>query len=67
MPAVVVAVLVEAGLAVARGDPLVVVSAMKTETQLVAPIAGRVAAVSARVGAKVRPGDVLVQIEPEAP
>jgi 3-methylcrotonyl-CoA carboxylase alpha subunit len=65
MPAVVVAVLVEPGRLVARGDPLVVVSAMKTETRLDAPLAGRVAAVNARVGARVRPGEVLVEIEPE--
>ncbi|HEY6002690.1 MAG TPA: biotin/lipoyl-containing protein [Anaeromyxobacter sp.] len=65
MPAVVVAVLVEPGRLVARGDPLVVVSAMKTETRLDAPVAGRVAAVNARVGARVRPGEVLVVIEPE--
>lgn len=65
MPAVVVAVLVEVGRRVARGDPLVVVTAMKTETQLSSPIAGRVRAVNAAVGAKVRPGDVLVEVSPE--
>jgi 3-methylcrotonyl-CoA carboxylase alpha subunit len=67
MPGVVVAVLVEPGRIVSRGDALVVVAAMKTETQLAAPLAGRVMAVNARVGAKVRPGDVLVEIEPEVP
>lgn len=65
MPAVVLAVLVEPGQVVARGETLVVLTAMKTETQLAAPIAGRVKAVSARVGAKVRPGEILVEIEPE--
>jgi biotin carboxyl carrier protein len=38
---------------------------MKTESQLVSPFAGRVRSVAARVGARVRPGEVLVQIEPE--
>ena len=65
MPAVVIAVLVEVGRTVSRGEPLLVVSAMKTESQLVSPLAGRVRSVSARVGARVRPGDVLVQVEPE--
>jgi acetyl/propionyl-CoA carboxylase alpha subunit len=65
MPAVVVAVLVEEGRAVARGEPLVVVSAMKTESQLVSPLAGRVRSVNTRVGARVRPGEILVQVEPE--
>jgi len=64
MPAVVVAVHVEEGQAVARGDPLVTLSAMKLESLLVAPIAGRVAAVRTRVGASVRPGDVLVSVDP---
>ena len=63
MPATVVAVLVEQGQAVARGAPLVVVSAMKTEATLTAPVAGRVAVVNARDGARVRPGDVLVLVE----
>jgi acetyl-CoA carboxylase biotin carboxylase subunit len=65
MPAVVVAVLVEEGREVERGEPLVVVSAMKTESQLVSPAAGRVRSVNTRVGASVRPGEILVQIEPE--
>jgi biotin carboxyl carrier protein len=65
MPAVVIAVLVEEGRAVARGEPLVVVSAMKTESQLVSPLAGRVRSVNTRVGARVRPGEILVQVEPE--
>ena len=56
---------VEAGRAVKRGEPLLVLSAMKTETQLVSPVAGRVRSVNARVGARVRPGQVLVQVEPE--
>ena len=64
MPAVVAAVLVGVGQAVSRGAPLVVVTAMKIETQLTAPRDGVVAAVSARVGARVRPGDVLVEIAP---
>jgi biotin carboxyl carrier protein len=64
MPAAVVAVLVEEGRLVERGEPLVVLSAMKTETQLIAPVAGRVTAVSTQAGAKVRPGEVLVRLEP---
>jgi acetyl-CoA carboxylase biotin carboxylase subunit len=67
MPAVVVAVHVEEGQAVARGDALVTVSAMKLESLLVAPVAGRVAAVVTRAGASVRPGDVLVSVEPGGP
>jgi acetyl-CoA carboxylase biotin carboxylase subunit len=64
MPAAVVAVLVEVGQAVEKGQPAVVVSAMKMEIQLPAPCAGRVRAVAVAAGARVRPGDVLVEIEP---
>ncbi len=63
MPSVVAAVLVEVGAPVERGQPLLVVSAMKMESTLAAPVAGRVASVRTRVGARVRPGDVLVEIE----
>ncbi len=65
MPAVVVAVLVEEGRRVAQGEPLLVISAMKTESQIVSPVAGRIRSVNTRVGAAVRPGQILVQVEPE--
>lgn len=60
MPAVVVKVLVAEGDEVARGDRLVVVSAMKTETALKAPRAGRVLVVRCVVGQNVRPGEELI-------
>jgi biotin carboxyl carrier protein len=63
MPAVVVKVLVAVGDAVTRGQPLVVVSAMKMETTLVAPKDGTVGEIKAREGDKVNPSDVLVHIE----
>jgi biotin carboxyl carrier protein len=64
MPAVVLAVPVAEGDEVARGAVLAVVSAMLTELQLRAPCAGRVAAVRARAGDRVRPGQVIVQVDP---
>ncbi|MBM4395097.1 MAG: biotin/lipoyl-binding protein [Deltaproteobacteria bacterium] len=66
MPGVVVRVLVEAGARVAKGQALVVVSAMKMETALVAARAGTVTAVRAVVGAAVKPGDVLVDVAADA-
>jgi len=63
MPAVVVKVLVAVGDKVTRGQPLVVVSAMKMETTLVAPKDGTVRAIEAKEGDKVNPSDVLVHIE----
>jgi biotin carboxyl carrier protein len=62
-PATVVAVFVEVGAEVTRGQPLVVVSAMKMEMTLTAPHDGIVRAVNATPGAAVSPGDELVVVE----
>ncbi len=61
-PAVVMRVLVGAGDRVARGQAVVVVSAMKMEMTLVAPRDGVVREVRAVVGARVRPGDLLLVV-----
>ncbi len=66
MPGVVVRVLCEPGQSVKKGQDLVAISAMKMESVLKAPRAGTVAAVRAVVGEQVKPGDVLVEFEPEA-
>lgn len=64
MPSVVVRILVEEGEEVKKGQALVVVTAMKMETSLTAPISGRVKRINTVVNAKVVPGDILVEIEP---
>jgi acetyl/propionyl-CoA carboxylase alpha subunit len=61
-PGVVARVLVEVGQEVEIGQELIVVSAMKMETPLVAAHAGTVCAIHAEAGAKVKPGDVLVEV-----
>jgi biotin carboxyl carrier protein len=66
MPAVVVKVMVAVGDAVTRGQPLVVVSAMKMETTLVAPKDGMVSEIKVKEGDKVSPADILVGIEEKA-
>jgi 3-methylcrotonyl-CoA carboxylase alpha subunit len=63
-PAGVVRILVQVGDAVDKRQPVVVVSAMKTEITLTAPHAGTVRAINAQVGAQVSPGDILVEIDP---
>lgn len=63
MPAVVVDVLVQLGDPVEKGDPVVVVSAMKMETTLTAPHGGTVTRIGVKQGDKVMPGDILVDIE----
>jgi len=62
MPSLVVRILVEVGDEVEKGQDLVVVSAMKMETTLRAPFAGVVTRVNTTVGAKVCPGENLVEV-----
>jgi biotin carboxyl carrier protein len=63
IPGLVVDIRVEPGQAVQRGEPLIVVEAMKMQNELTAGISGKVAKVAVRVGQTVNPGDVLVVIE----
>lgn len=60
MPGQILEVLVAVGATVAQGDPLVVLSAMKMETRIVAPHAGVVAAVGCTEGETVQRGQLLV-------
>jgi acetyl-CoA/propionyl-CoA carboxylase biotin carboxyl carrier protein len=59
----VLSVAVEVGDAVAAGDLVCVVEAMKMENELVAPRSGTIARLPFAAGATVRPGDVLAVIE----
>ncbi|HYN09150.1 MAG TPA: biotin/lipoyl-containing protein [Vicinamibacterales bacterium] len=63
MPGRIVRVLVRAGDAVAAGQPLVVVEAMKMENELKSPRAGRVKEVSVSEGASIEAGRLLVVVE----
>jgi biotin carboxyl carrier protein len=62
-PSTVSRLLVAVGDSVAEGQPLVVVSAMKTELTLSSPRRGVVRAIRCEVGASVGPGDILVEID----
>jgi geranyl-CoA carboxylase alpha subunit len=62
----VVAVAAQTGTVVQRGDPLVVLEAMKMEHEVRAIRAGRISAVDVRAGDQVAPGHVLVHYEVEA-
>lgn len=59
----VVSIAVKEGDAVARGDVLVVLEAMKMESRITAPHAGRVKKVGCRQGEVVEQGRVLIEIE----
>lgn len=64
MPGQILDLLVMVGATVAQGEPLVVLSAMKMETRIVAPHAGIVAAVGCAEGETVQRGQLLVQLTP---
>lgn len=66
MPGRIVAVAVAAGDRVTAGQRLVVLEAMKMEQALVSPFDGTVADLSAREGAQVAEGVLLVQIAKDA-
>jgi acetyl/propionyl-CoA carboxylase alpha subunit len=63
MPGSVVRVLVAPGAVVAKGDPLVVLEAMKMEHTVASPADGTVAEVPARAGQQVDAGSVLVVVD----
>ncbi len=63
MPGRIVAVLVKTGDRVAKGQPLVILEAMKMEHTLTAPFQGTVTAISATEGNQVSEGVVLARID----
>ncbi|MBW2264453.1 MAG: biotin/lipoyl-binding protein, partial [Deltaproteobacteria bacterium] len=65
IPGVVVEVRVEEGQKVRRGEPMIVVEAMKMQNELIAGVSGTVTEIPVAVGQSVNPGDPLVIVEPE--
>ncbi len=63
MPGNIVEVLVAEGDEVKAGQPVMITEAMKMETEVQAPIAGRVIGVYVDKGDRVTPGEVLIEIE----
>ena len=63
MPGSVIDIRVAVGDEVARGDPLVVVEAMKMEHTITAPADGRVAAIHFLVGDQVQDGEAILSLE----
>lgn len=62
MPGTIVDVLVKVGDEVKEGDPVLVTEAMKMETEVHAPIAGKVTAVHVAKGDTVNPDEALIEI-----
>lgn len=63
MPGNIVDVLVKEGDEVQAGDPVLIIEAMKMETEVKATISGTVQSVAITKGDRVVPGEVLVDIE----
>ena len=63
IPGKIVAVKVEPGVRVKKGQPLVVIEAMKMENELKSPADGRVTGVHVRVGDKVENNAALLDID----
>ncbi|NIP71654.1 MAG: sodium-extruding oxaloacetate decarboxylase subunit alpha [Gammaproteobacteria bacterium] len=63
MPGTIIDVLVRVGDEVSAGDPVLITEAMKMETEVQAPIAGKVAAVHVAKGDSVNPDETLVEID----
>ncbi len=63
MPGTVMAFKVTVGQQVKRGDVLLILEAMKMENEIVAPQAGKVAALRVPASAAVNTGDPLVDLE----
>lgn len=63
MPGTVIDVRVKVGDAVEKGTPLVILSAMKMETVVQSPIAGKVKTVDISMGMKLEAEDLLITVE----
>ncbi|MCW8931072.1 MAG: sodium-extruding oxaloacetate decarboxylase subunit alpha [Gammaproteobacteria bacterium] len=63
MPGVIVDVLVKVGDVVEAGTPLIITEAMKMETEIQAPISGKITEVYVGKGDTVNPDEILIAIE----
>jgi len=63
MPGVVLKILTKAGDAVTKGEPLLILEAMKMEHVISAPRDGTVAAIRCREGELVQPGGDLIELK----
>ena len=63
MPGNVVEVLVDQGKQVNAGDPVLVIEAMKMETEIKAPVSGTVMSVYVKKGDRITPSETLVDIQ----
>jgi pyruvate carboxylase subunit B len=63
VPGTIVEVLVNVGQQIAAKEPVLVIEAMKMETEILAPIAGKVTIIHVGKGSYVTPEERLLEIE----
>ena len=63
MPGTIIKYIVSVGQAVKAGDPILILEAMKMESALPSPIAGKVKELSCKAGDRITKGAVLAVIE----
>ncbi len=63
MPGKIIDVLVREGSAVLRGEPVVILEAMKMQNEIISPVNGTIVKVMARPNTNVMKDDVLVEIK----
>jgi biotin carboxyl carrier protein len=63
MPGKIIDVLVREGAAVLRGEPVVILEAMKMQNEIVSPVNGTIIKVSAKPNTNVMKDDLLVEIK----
>lgn len=63
MPGKIIDVLVREGASVLRGEPLIILEAMKMQNEIVAPVSGTIVKVLAKANTNVMKDDLLVEIK----
>jgi glutaconyl-CoA/methylmalonyl-CoA decarboxylase subunit gamma len=64
MPGKIIDVLVREGAVVQRGEPVVILEAMKMQNEILSPVNGTVVKISAKSNTNVMKDDLLVEIKP---
>jgi biotin carboxyl carrier protein len=65
MPGKIIDILVREGSNVLRGEPIVILEAMKMQNEIQSPVNGKITRISAKVNSNVMKEDVLVEIKVE--
>ena len=64
MPGKIIDVLVREGSTVLRGEPVVILEAMKMQNEIMSPVNGTIVKVTAKPNTNVMKDDLLVEIKP---